>query len=90
MNATLPIARAAATTSVSASTKPKRHSAMVRLTHWFTAIAFLALLITGGEIVLSHPRLLGRNREREHAAVAESAFAVVAEHGADRLRVRVA
>jgi thiosulfate reductase cytochrome b subunit len=56
MNATLPIAGAAATAAVRASTKPKRHSAMVRLTHWLTTIAFLALLITGGEIVLSHPR----------------------------------
>lgn len=34
----------------------KRHSALVRLTHWLTTIAFLALLISGGEIVLSHPR----------------------------------
>ena len=29
---------------------------MVRVTHWLTTIAFLALLVTGGEIVLSHPR----------------------------------
>ena len=35
---------------------PKRHSLMVRVTHWLTTIAFLALLVTGGEIVLSHPR----------------------------------
>jgi thiosulfate reductase cytochrome b subunit len=33
-----------------------RHSAIVRVTHWLTAIAFLALLITGAEIVISHPR----------------------------------
>ena len=33
-----------------------RHSAVVRLTHWLTVIAFFALLITGGEIVISHPR----------------------------------
>jgi thiosulfate reductase cytochrome b subunit len=26
------------------------------VTHWITAIAFLALLVTGAEIVLSHPR----------------------------------
>jgi thiosulfate reductase cytochrome b subunit len=37
-------------------TTPKRHAAMVRLTHWLTTIAFLALLLSGGEIVLSHPR----------------------------------
>jgi len=34
----------------------KRHSATVRVTHWLTTIAFLALLVTGGEITLSHPR----------------------------------
>lgn len=35
---------------------PKRHAAMVRVTHWLTTIAFFALLVSGGEIVLSHPR----------------------------------
>ncbi|MFY9645675.1 MAG: cytochrome b/b6 domain-containing protein [Terriglobales bacterium] len=34
----------------------KRHSALVRVTHWITTVAFLALLVSGGEIVLSHPR----------------------------------
>jgi thiosulfate reductase cytochrome b subunit len=33
-----------------------RHSALVRITHWLTLIAFLALLITGVEILISHPR----------------------------------
>src|SRR5271166_4554492 len=33
-----------------------RHSAVVRVTHWLTVIAFFALLISGGEIVISHPR----------------------------------
>ena len=33
-----------------------RHSALVRVTHWLTTLAFLALLLSGGEIVLSHPR----------------------------------
>jgi len=33
-----------------------RHSALVRVTHWITVISFFALLITGGEIVISHPR----------------------------------
>src|SRR5579862_7999506 len=33
-----------------------RHSAVVRVTHWITVVAFLALLISGGEIVISHPR----------------------------------
>ena len=35
---------------------PVRHSALVRVTHWLTTLAFIALLITGGEIVISHPR----------------------------------
>jgi thiosulfate reductase cytochrome b subunit len=33
-----------------------RHAAFVRVTHWITAICFFALLITGAEIVISHPR----------------------------------
>jgi thiosulfate reductase cytochrome b subunit len=37
-------------------TKALRHSGVVRVTHWLTFIAFVALLITGGEIVISHPR----------------------------------
>src|SRR5437870_3765658 len=33
-----------------------RHSALVRFTHWITTICFSALLLTGIEIVISHPR----------------------------------
>src|SRR5215467_6233609 len=33
-----------------------RHGLVVRLTHWLITLAFLALLISGTEIVLSHPR----------------------------------
>src|SRR5579862_9170854 len=33
-----------------------RHPGLVRLTHWVTALAFLALLLTGVEILISHPR----------------------------------
>jgi len=33
-----------------------RHAALVRVTHWITAAAFLALLASGAEIVISHPR----------------------------------
>lgn len=33
-----------------------RHSAVVRITHWVFTIAFLALLVTGVEILISHPR----------------------------------
>ena len=60
MSASVPIAdagaRPAATSVTPATTETKRHSAMVRVTHWLSAIAFLALLLSGGEIVLSHPR----------------------------------
>jgi thiosulfate reductase cytochrome b subunit len=33
-----------------------RHAALVRITHWIIALCFLALLLTGTEIVISHPR----------------------------------
>jgi len=61
MNASSPIAdRGARELSSSASAVTaahrKRHSALVRVTHWITTVAFLALLVSGGEIVLSHPR----------------------------------
>ncbi len=36
--------------------KTPRHTALVRVTHWLTVISFLALLLTGAEIVVSHPR----------------------------------
>jgi thiosulfate reductase cytochrome b subunit len=34
----------------------RRHPALVRVTHWLTLVAFLALLVTGVEILISHPR----------------------------------
>src|SRR5277367_3587360 len=33
-----------------------RHTAIVRVTHWITVFCFFALLISGAEIVISHPR----------------------------------
>jgi thiosulfate reductase cytochrome b subunit len=33
-----------------------RHSALVRITHWITTVCFLALLVSGVEILISHPR----------------------------------
>jgi thiosulfate reductase cytochrome b subunit len=33
-----------------------RHPLFVRWTHWLSAIAFLALLVSGVEILISHPR----------------------------------
>jgi len=38
-------------------TKPApRHSGIVRATHWITTLCFFALLLTGIEILISHPR----------------------------------
>ena len=34
-----------------------RHSAMVRITHWITAVSVLVLLLSGIAILLAHPRL---------------------------------
>ena len=42
--------------SVPAATIPSRHFLLVRVTHWITTFCFLALLVTGTEIVISHPR----------------------------------
>jgi len=33
-----------------------RHSALVRVTHWLITLSFLALVVTGAEILISHPR----------------------------------
>jgi len=41
---------------VTATTMRPRHSAVVRATHWITTLCFLALLVSGVEILLSHPR----------------------------------
>jgi thiosulfate reductase cytochrome b subunit len=44
------------TTASQAKTYLPRHAALVRVTHWITLFCFLALLISGLEIVISHPR----------------------------------
>jgi thiosulfate reductase cytochrome b subunit len=59
MSTTMPIAGGnaeAASFAVPAADEQKRHPALVRVTHWVTVIAFFALLVSGGEITLSHPR----------------------------------
>ena len=44
-------------TSVAPSTTVRsRHSGLVRVTHWITTLSFLALLVSGVEILISHPR----------------------------------
>jgi thiosulfate reductase cytochrome b subunit len=42
--------------AVPVTTATSRHSALVRVTHWITTLCFLALLVSGIEIVISHPR----------------------------------
>src|ERR1700694_3869970 len=42
--------------SVRVTSVSSRHSALVRVTHWITTLCFLALLVSGLEIVISHPR----------------------------------
>lgn len=65
MHASLPITDRGGAGQLSSSDKlgsavpsvyQNRHSALVRVTHWIITVAFLALLVSGGEIVLSHPR----------------------------------
>ena len=34
-----------------------RHSALVRVTHWISALSFLVLVLSGIAILLAHPRL---------------------------------
>ena len=45
-----------AVATAEAQTIRQRHPALVRVTHWITTLAFLALLVTGVEILISHPR----------------------------------
>ena len=42
--------------AVPVATDALRHSAMVRVTHWVTTLCFAALLVSGIEVVISHPR----------------------------------
>jgi thiosulfate reductase cytochrome b subunit len=46
----------ASASAVPATAVAPRHSALVRLTHWITTLCFLALLVSGVEILISHPR----------------------------------
>jgi len=42
--------------AVPATKVTARHSAVVRVTHWIITLCFLALLLSGIEILISHPR----------------------------------
>ncbi len=43
-------------TAAATRTDAPRHAALVRVTHWLTTACFFALLVSGLEIVVSHPR----------------------------------
>ena len=47
---------AGSVSSVPSTSRILRHSALVRVTHWIITLCFLALLVSGIEIVISHPR----------------------------------
>jgi thiosulfate reductase cytochrome b subunit len=42
--------------AIPAVTTTPRHAAIVRVTHWITTLCFFALLVSGIEILISHPR----------------------------------
>ena len=46
----------ASASAVPQTTIGSRHSTVVRATHWITTLCFLALLVSGVEILISHPR----------------------------------
>src|SRR5262249_30048834 len=46
----------ASLSAVPATRNTPRHSLLVRVTHWIFALSFFALLVTGIEILISHPR----------------------------------
>ena len=52
----LPACVSTSTSAVRSTAATPRHSALVRVTHWITTLCFFALLISGFEIVISHPR----------------------------------
>jgi thiosulfate reductase cytochrome b subunit len=45
----------AAVAPIATSVRP-RHAVLVRATHWISAVCFFALLVTGIEVLISHPR----------------------------------
>jgi thiosulfate reductase cytochrome b subunit len=47
---------AGSVSSVPSTSRILRHSALVRVTHWIITLCFFALLVSGIEIVISHPR----------------------------------
>ncbi len=52
----LPACVPTSASAVATTTATSRHSTLVRVTHWITTLCFFALLVSGFEIVISHPR----------------------------------
>jgi thiosulfate reductase cytochrome b subunit len=52
----VPSSASAVPSAILANADDARHSVVVRVTHWITTLCFFALLISGVEIVISHPR----------------------------------
>src|SRR5277367_6438061 len=44
------------TSRITSRITSRRHSALVRITHWITTLCFSALLVSGINLVISHPR----------------------------------
>ncbi|MGC2648503.1 MAG: hypothetical protein WA261_19620, partial [Candidatus Sulfotelmatobacter sp.] len=55
-SACIPGAASDLPSTVATTMVTSRHSALVRVTHWITTLCFFALLVSGVEIVISHPR----------------------------------
>jgi thiosulfate reductase cytochrome b subunit len=52
----LRVSVASADAGISGTKAASRHSGIVRITHWIITLCFFALLLTGIEILISHPR----------------------------------
>ena len=77
--------------AIPTATVPARHSVLVRVTHWITALCFLALLVSGTEIVISHPRFYwGETGNIWTPPLFKLPIPASRNLGADRLRVRAA
>src|SRR5712664_1810579 len=79
-----------AASAVPTTTVISRHSALVRITHWITTLCFIALLISGVEIVISHPRFYWGETGNDLTPPLFTADTCLEGIGADRLRVRAA
>src|ERR1035438_7716179 len=57
-SAQVPLEASIASSSPAAPTVTSipRHSVLVRVTHWIITLSFFALVVSGAEIVISHPR----------------------------------